>query len=146
MRQRNELSLGAAADGIVGVDADGLVTFANPAAVRLLDRRLEDMIGRSVEEFLRPLHAGPGSELPIAATLADGRPRQVEKTEIRGAGGKPLPVRLVVTPIERRLSSLRAVVVFDEITPQIDAPRNLPRAAEEAEPATRPKASFPPTT
>src|SRR3546814_1076050 len=70
------------------------------------------MIGRSVEEFLRPLHAGPGSELPIAATLADGRPRQVEKTEIRGAGGKPLPVRLVVTPIERRLSSLRAVVVF----------------------------------
>src|SRR3546814_14040373 len=110
MRQRNELILGAAADGIVGVDADGLVTFANPAAVRLLDRRLEDMIGRSVEEFLRPLHAGPGSELPIAATLADGRPRQVEKTEIRGAGGKPLPVRLVVTPIERRLSSLRAVV------------------------------------
>src|SRR3546814_7851158 len=65
MHQRNELILGAAADGIVGVDADGLVTFANPAAVRLLDRRLEDMIGRSVEEFLRPLHAGPGSELPI---------------------------------------------------------------------------------
>src|SRR3546814_8898407 len=60
MRQRNELILGAAADGIVGVDADGLVTFANPAAVRLLDRRLEDMIGRSVEEFLRPLHAEIG--------------------------------------------------------------------------------------
>src|SRR3546814_14569573 len=95
------------------------------------------MIGRSVEEFLRPLHAGPGSELPIAATLADGRPRQVEKTEIRGAGGKPLPVRLVVTPIERRLSSLRAVVVFDDITAQIDAQRNLRRAAEEAETASR---------
>src|SRR3546814_8170794 len=100
------------------------------------------MIGRSVEEFLRPLHAGPGSELPIAATLADGRPRQVEKTEIRGAGGKPLPGRLLVTPIERRLSSLRAVVVFDDITAQIDAQRNLRRAAEEAETASRSKSSF----
>src|SRR3546814_10020661 len=53
-----------------------------------------------------------------------------------------LPVRLVVTPIERRLSSLRAVVVFDDITAQIDAQRNLRRAAEEAETASRSKSSF----
>src|SRR3546814_18636824 len=85
------------------------------------------MIGRSVEEFLRPLHAGPGSELPIAATLADGRPRQVEKTEIRGAGGKQLPVRLVVTPIERRLPNLRAVVGFDDIPAQLSAQSTLRR-------------------
>jgi PAS domain S-box-containing protein len=142
MRQRNELILGAAADGIVGVDADGLVTFANPAAARLLGRRLEDMIGRSVEVFLRPLREGNTPELPIAATLADGRPRQVEKTEIRGAGGKPLPVRLVVTPIERRLSSLRAVVVFDDISTQIAAQLGLRRAAEEAEAASRSKSNF----
>src|SRR3546814_16660522 len=81
MRQRNELILGAAADGIVGVDADGLVTFANTAAVRLLGRRLADMIGRSVEEVLRRLTARPGSELPIAATLAGGQPSTVETPE-----------------------------------------------------------------
>src|SRR3546814_1779592 len=142
MRQRNELILGAAADGIVGVDAEGLVTFANPAAARLLGRRLEEMIGHSVENFLRPLRVGSSTELPIAATLLDGRPRQVEKTEILGAGGKPLPVRLVVTPIARRLSSLRAVVVFDDITTQIDAQRSLRRAAEEAETASRSKSTF----
>src|SRR3546814_2954943 len=71
MRQRNELILGAAADGIVGVDAEGLVTFANPAAARLLGRRLEEMTGHSVENFLRPLRVGSSAELPIAATLLD---------------------------------------------------------------------------
>src|SRR5690606_15992555 len=121
MRQRNELILAAAADGIVGLDAEGLITFANPAAARLLGRRLEEMIGRRVEDFLRPLQEGNGQELPIAATLFDGLPRQVEKTEIRGAGGRPLPVRLAVTPIQQRLSSLKAVVVFDDITTQIEA-------------------------
>jgi len=142
MRQRNELILGAAADGIVGIDADGRITFANPAAARLLGRRLEEMIGGDVEDFLRPLQTGRGEELPIAATLADGRGRQVEKTEICGADGKPLPVRLAVTPVERRLSSLRAVVVFDDITSQIDAQRSLRRAAEEAEAANRSKSNF----
>src|SRR3546814_20964704 len=109
MRQRNELILGAAADGIVGVDAEGLVTFANPAAAPLLGRRLEEMIGHSVDNFLRPLRVGSSTELPLAATLLAGRPRQVEKTEILGAGGKQLPVRLVEPPHERRLSSLRAL-------------------------------------
>ena len=142
MRQRNELILGAAADGIVGVDADGRVTFANPAAARLLGRSLEEMTGGDVEDFLRPLRVGAGEELPIAATLADGRARQVEKTEIRGADGTPLPVRLAVAPVERRLSSLRAVVVFDDITAQIAAQRSLRRAAEEAEAANRSKSNF----
>src|SRR3546814_14818387 len=82
MRQRNELILGAAADGIVGVDAEGLVTFANPAAARLLGRRLEEMIGHSVENFMRPLRVGSSTELPIAATMLDGRPRQGDKTEL----------------------------------------------------------------
>src|SRR5690606_7977299 len=103
---------------------------------------LEEMIGRRVEDFLRPLHEGNGQELPIAATLFDGLPRQVEKTEIRGAGGRPLPVRLAVTPIQRRLSSLKAVVVFDDITTQIEAQRSLRRAAEDAEAANRSKSNF----
>jgi len=142
MRQRNELILGAAADGIVGIDADGLVTFANPAAARLLGRGLDEMIGQKVEDFLRPLRDDASADLPIKATLADGVARQVEKTEIRGAEGRPLPVRLVVTPVERRLSSLRAVVVFDDITAQIDAQRSLRMAAEEAEAASRSKSNF----
>ncbi|WP_340118893.1 PAS domain-containing sensor histidine kinase [Pelagibius sp. 7325] len=142
LRQRSELILGAAADGIVGLDADGRVTFANPAAARLLGRGLEEMIGGDVEDFLRPLQEGGGEELPIAATLTDGRARQVEKTVIRGADGAPLPVRLAVTPVERRLSSLRAVVVFDDITSQIAAQRSLRRAAEEAEAANRSKSNF----
>ncbi len=141
MRQRNELILGAAADGIFGVDAEGRVTFANPAASRMLGRPLEDMIGRDATDLLRTPD-GSRTELPIAATLADGLPRQLERIEIRGAGRLPLPVQLAVTPIPRRLSSLRAVVVFHDISAQIAAQRGLRRAAEEAEAASRSKSNF----
>jgi PAS domain S-box-containing protein len=141
MRQRNELILGAAADGIFGVDAEGCVTFANPAASRMLGRPLEDLIGRDATDLLRAPD-GSRTELPIAATLADGLPRQLERIEIRGAGHLPLPVQLAVTPIPRRLSSLRAVVVFHDISAQIAAQRGLRRAAEEAEAASRSKSNF----
>jgi PAS domain S-box-containing protein len=143
MRQRNELILGATADGILGIDADGRVTFANPAATRLLARPLEDLIGRGVGEILcAPGGISGAAEQPIAETLKDGQQRQVEKAEIRGEGGRPLPVRLVVTPIARRLSSLRAVVIFDDISTQIAAQHSLRRAAEEAEAASRSKSNF----
>jgi PAS domain S-box-containing protein len=142
LRQRNELILGATADGILGVDADGRVTFSNPAATRLLGCSLEDLIGRDVGEILRGPAAGGEAGSPIFATLKDGQPRQVDKVEIRGDGGRPLPVRLVVTPIARHLSSLRAVVIFDDISAQIAAQRSLRRAAEEAEAASRSKSNF----
>src|SRR3546814_11865461 len=76
MRQRNELILGAAADGIVGVDAEGLVTFANPAASRLLGRRLEEMIGPSVENFMRLPRVGSSTDVPSAPTPPAGPPGQ----------------------------------------------------------------------
>jgi PAS domain S-box-containing protein len=141
MRQRNELILGAAADGIFGVDADGRVTFANPAATRLLGLRLEEMIGCHAEDLLR-VPDGRGESLPITTTLTDGQPRQVERAEIGRQDGKLLSVQIAVTPIARRLSSLRAVVVFHDISTQIAAQRSLRRAAEEAEAASRSKSNF----
>ncbi len=143
MRQRNELILGATADGILGIDADGRATFANPAAIRLLGRPLEDLIGGGISEILCAPGGGIGeAEPPIAATLKDGQQRQIEKAVNRGEGGQALPVRLVVTPIARRLSGLRAVVIFDDISTQIAAQHSLRRAAEEAEAASRSKSNF----
>jgi len=141
MRQRNELILGAAADGIFGVDGDGNVTFANPAATRLLGLPLSEMIGRHAEDLLRATGGGAG-QLPVTTTLTDGQPRVVERAEITRPDGKLLSLQIAVTPIPRRLSGLRAVVVFHDITTQIAAQVSLRRAAEEAEAASRSKSNF----
>lgn len=142
MRQRNELILSAAADGIFGVDAGGRITFANPAAARILGRELADMIGIEADRILRCFVKSRENPPPVAAALADGTARHVEEMKILGADGKPLSIELVVTPIPHRLSSLGAVVVFHDISAQIAAQRDLYRAKEEAEAANRSKSSF----
>jgi PAS domain S-box-containing protein len=142
MRQRNELILSAAADGIFGVDAAGRITFANPAAARILGRDLATMIGLQADRVLCPSGSSAGMPAPVVAALGDGRMHHVEETRILGADGSALSVELVVTPIPRRLSSLCAVVVFHDISAQIAAQQDLYRAKEEAEAANRSKSSF----
>ncbi|MEQ8356975.1 MAG: ATP-binding protein [Kiloniellaceae bacterium] len=142
MRQRNELILGAAADGIFGVDAEGRITFANPAAARILGRRVAELIGSKADATLRPSSAIAQGPAPVAASLVGGVVRHIEKLEIRGRDEAVITVELVVTPIGRQLSSLSAVVVFHDISAQIAAQMDLYHAKEEAEAASRSKSSF----
>ncbi|MEO3430274.1 ATP-binding protein [Pelagibius sp. CAU 1746] len=142
MRQRNELILGAAADGIFGVDAAGRVSFANPAAARILGRKPAEIIGAEADLILRGSDGDAPQARPVAAALSDGKARHVEKMKIRGAGGRLLSIELVVTPIAGPLSSLCVVVVFHDISAQIAAQQDLFRAKEEAEAASRSKSSF----
>ena len=142
MRQRNELILKAAADGIFGVDAGGRITFANPAAARMLDRKVVEIIGAEADAILLQASHSMQERAPVAAALADGKARHIDRLNIRGAGGEIMPVQLVVTPVARGLTSLRAVVVFHDISAQIAAQQDLYQAKEEAEAANRSKSSF----
>jgi signal transduction histidine kinase/tetratricopeptide (TPR) repeat protein len=45
--------LEAAGEGICGLDADGAITYANPAAARLTGYRVDELIGRDLEARLR---------------------------------------------------------------------------------------------
>src|SRR3546814_17433728 len=76
MRQRNELIPAASADGIVGLAAEGLVTYANQAAAALLERGPAEMIGPSVHTFLRPLRVGRTHDLTTAPTTLGRRTGQ----------------------------------------------------------------------
>jgi signal transduction histidine kinase len=62
--------LDANADGVVVVDHDGVVCFANPAAEELFGRRADDLVG-SVFGF--PLVAGATTELDVVRTSDDRR-------------------------------------------------------------------------
>jgi PAS domain S-box-containing protein len=142
MRQRHESILNAAGDGIFGVDAEDRVIFANPAAARLLRRDAAAMIGRDAVALIEGPEASRRLQSPILAALRDGSGRKIDHYPLQRGDGSAFTADLVVTPVHRQATSLRAVVVFHDITAQIETQRQLRRAKEEAEGASRAKSSF----
>ncbi|HLA74870.1 MAG TPA: response regulator, partial [Gammaproteobacteria bacterium] len=56
LRRRNELILHSAGEGICGLDANGRITFINPAAARILGYGMEELLGCSLEDLLYTPH------------------------------------------------------------------------------------------
>ena len=124
--EQNELLLDSVAEGILGVDLDGCVTFANPAAAELVGIGEEAIIGRSVDEIL-PRTMPDGEELhfedsPGGLTLADGVTRRFER-HIRRADGTAFPADVVVAAIRRDGAITGAVVLVRDITTRYEVDR-----------------------
>ena len=85
-------------DPILGVAADGIVQEANTAAARLLDLRIEDIVGRDVARFIPALvPALPTLDAlaeRVADTFVDATP---ELIEMRRNDGRPLTVEVTVS-------------------------------------------------
>ena len=142
MRQRHELILNAAGDGIFGVDIEGRIVFANPACARMLRRRPEDMVGEDAGALIVSAAPDAHAASPISATLKDGETRHARQIQLRRSDGSDFSAEMVVTPVYRLASNLRVVVVFHDISNQIQAQQQLLHAKEEAETASRAKSSF----
>jgi EAL domain-containing protein (putative c-di-GMP-specific phosphodiesterase class I)/FixJ family two-component response regulator len=50
LRRQNTLILNSAAEGICGLDVSGRISFANPAAARMLGWQTDDLVGRALHE------------------------------------------------------------------------------------------------
>src|SRR5574342_1438368 len=54
LSRQNQLILDSAADGVVGLDLSGEVTFVNPAASNLLGRRSSEIVGQNFHSLVHP--------------------------------------------------------------------------------------------
>ncbi len=142
MRQRNELILNAAGDGIFGVDSESRITLANPSAARMLHLTATELIGKDARTLFKTSSADDAEPCPITATLRDGSSRHNAQFDLRRGDGSDFPADLMVTPVQRRGSTLRAVVVFHDISAQIQTQHQLLHAKDAAEMASRAKSSF----
>ena len=134
MSRQQELILNAAGEGIFGLDQDGLITFVNPAAARLLQRDPNDLIGTPHLERT----AGSGTDQPLAAesspilaVLQDGQVRQVETGLFARGDGTPFPVRYTCAPIEDEGKIVGAVVTFQDVSALQEAREALHRSEEQ---------------
>ena len=127
------LLLTAAGEGVFGLDARGVTTFANPSAARLLGYSIERMIGARQHDLIHHHHADgssfPVENCPIHQTLADGEVRRVESDVFWHAQGHAVPVSYVVTPTHDGQGTVTgAVVMVQDSTERLRAQDEL-RAA-----------------
>ncbi|MRN53130.1 ATP-binding protein [Paenibacillus monticola] len=142
LNDRHSLILDSVSEGIFGLNKSGQTIFINPAAM--------EMLGYSREEFIS-LHSlssihhsrSDGShysvdESPISLTISDGVTRSIEEEIFWRKDGTSFLVNYRVAPIVDNGVIEGAVVVFSDITNELE----IIRAKESAEKAARAKSDF----
>jgi diguanylate cyclase (GGDEF)-like protein/PAS domain S-box-containing protein len=118
--RQNELILNSAAEGICGLDASGRISFANPAAARMLGWQVDDLIGMAMHEVAHgadPSEAGhPDDDCLVHLSLTEGEPRTIDNDSFRRRNGTTFPVECTSTPIVEGGQLLGAVLTFNDIT------------------------------
>ncbi len=120
LRSEENLILNAVCDGVHGIDADGLITFENPAAARMLGWEIRELIGRPAHLTMHHSHADhhdyKAEECPIYRTLRDGETRRVRGEVFWRRDGTSFPVEYVCAPVRNGDEVAGAVVTFQDIS------------------------------
>jgi len=99
--RQQQILLDSVADGICGVDRQGLVSFANPAAARLLGAEAAGLKGRPVHELLHgaaPPARKCHDDCPLRTAMGNHVAAAGEETIFR-ADGSSFPAEYFSTPI-----------------------------------------------
>ncbi|TVP51352.1 MAG: PAS domain S-box protein [Halomonas sp.] len=137
IEKQNQLILGAAGEGIYGLDAEGKTTFANPAAERILGWSNDDMVGHDAHLMFHHTHADgshfPVQQCPIHASFSDGQVHHVDNEVFWHKNGEAIPVEYTSTPIFEMGRLVGAVVIFRDIRERKRAEQQLRDALAEVE-------------
>ncbi|MCG6860645.1 MAG: PhnD/SsuA/transferrin family substrate-binding protein [Chromatiaceae bacterium] len=121
LEQRQELLLNSVADGICGVDLDGMTTFVNAPMERITGWKADELIGRNQHQLLHHTYADgsphPALECPVYATFNDNRPRFIDDDVFWRKDGTSFPVEYSSTPVrDEQGRTVGSVVVFRDVT------------------------------
>lgn len=108
------------AEGLYTLDADGLVTSANPAACRMLGWSERELFGRSMHETIHfqdaDHHPIPAEECPLLEVRTLGRTLRGSDDTYTRKDGTTFPVAFSSAPLHSGTAIEGVVVVFRDIT------------------------------
>ncbi len=118
LSRQQEILLGSVADGICGVDRNGLVRFANPAAARLLGARPANLIGKPVHQLVHgsaPPDKKCGDDCPLRRASGQRKSVTGEGTIFR-SNGTGFPAEFFLNPILDQGRFSGSVLSFRDIS------------------------------
>src|SRR5262245_60433245 len=97
LHRYHALVLESVADGICGIDADGAITFVNPAGASMLREQPEALIGRRLHDVVHlPTHRA--RECPLPEPVGAGGVR-TGQDHFRRVNGELVPVEFMVSAL-----------------------------------------------
>jgi PAS domain S-box-containing protein len=118
LSRQQEVLLDSVAEGICGLDRQGKVTFANPAAARLLGAPVDELIGKQVHDLL---HGAAGADrvcsedCPLRSAATQSGAASGEENIFR-ADGSYFPAEYALTPIRSQGRVSGSVLSFRDIS------------------------------
>jgi len=127
--EKNRLILNSAGEGIYGLDTNGITTFINPAAERMLGYSANELIGQPMHQLIHHSHPDgtnyPLEKCPMYAALTDGTVHRVNDEVLWCKDGTSFSVEYTSTPIFKGNEVIGAVVTFRDITARKQAEQKL---------------------
>ncbi|MBM4794566.1 PAS domain-containing protein [Streptomyces sioyaensis] len=117
-QRQTEMILRAAAEGVIGVDAEGKVVLVNPSAAQILGYRASELGGKELHPLVHHSRADgsalPWEDTPLADTLKSGRKHRVRGQALWAKDGRAVSVDLTTAPVRDGDQLVGAVMTFTD--------------------------------
>ena len=120
--------LNSISEGIYGLDENGIIEFANPASALIMGCTAEELIGKSFFDLHFATAAACKDSLPVMATCQQGVAENQRDIQMLRADGTGFSAEYRATPKLDDGELHGAVVVFRDITVELENERALDEA------------------
>ena len=132
-KESAQITLQSIGDGVVTTDADCRVQYLNPVASELTGWKLDDAVGRSIDEIFRGFHEETCEpvENPVAVAMRRNRSiKSVRPTLLIRRDGNELYIESTAAPIRDPVANVTGgVLVFHDVSESRELNRRLSYAA-----------------
>ena len=124
-----ELILNSAGEGIFGVDKEGVIIFANPAASRLLDYEPGELVGQDAFETLK--HSNnegtcySRQECPSLLVLQNGLSQLGTEDKFKKKDGSSISIEFITNPMRENDHIIGVVITFNDITDRLQVQETI---------------------
>ena len=128
-KESAQITLQSIGDGVVTTDAEGCIEYLNPVAQELTGWRVEDAVGRPLEEIFRGFHEETCEPLENPLSQAMERNRAIKSarpTLLIRRDGNELYIESTASPIRNDKSEVNGgVLVFHDVSESRELNRRL---------------------
>jgi diguanylate cyclase (GGDEF)-like protein/PAS domain S-box-containing protein len=132
-KESAQITLQSIGDGVVTTDADSRVQYLNPVASELTGWKLDDAVGRAIDEIFRGFHEETCEpiENPVAIAMRRNRPiKSVRPALLIRRDGNELYIESTAAPIRDPVGGVSGgVLVFHDVSESRELNRRLSYAA-----------------